>query len=69
MAPALAAAVEDVGAELIGTIPNDPVMSEFEFTGRPLVELPRDSQVVQAVYRIADVILTNGRAAVSTGQA
>jgi CO dehydrogenase maturation factor len=62
LAPPLAAAVEEIGVELVGTIPNDPVMSEFEFTGRPLIELPRDTQVVQAVYRIADQVLSNGRA-------
>jgi CO dehydrogenase maturation factor len=61
LAPALAAAVQDIGVELIGTIPNDPVMSEFEFTGRPLIELPHDTQVVQAVYGIADAILSNGQ--------
>ena len=61
MAPALAAAVQDIGARLIGTIPNDPAMSEYEFTGRPLVELPRDSQVVQAVYQIADTVFSDGQ--------
>ena len=54
--PAVATAVENLDIELVGTISNDIVMSEFEFTGRPLVELPDDSQVVQAVYKIADRI-------------
>ena len=59
--PALAAAVNKLGVELLGTIPNDEVMTEFEFTGRPLVELPNNTQVVQAVCHIADRILSNGR--------
>jgi CO dehydrogenase maturation factor len=58
--PALAAAIDKLGINLAGTISNDPVMSEFEFSGRPLVELPPDSLVVQAVFRIADKILSNG---------
>lgn len=62
LAPPLAAAVAKIGVELTGTIPNDLVMSEFEFSGRPLIELPRDSQVVQAVFRIADKMLSNGQA-------
>lgn len=61
LAPALADAVANLGVELAGTIPNDPVMSEFEFTGRPLIELPHDSRVVQAVYRIADRIFADGQ--------
>ena len=61
LAPPLAAAVAKIGVELTGTIPNDLVMSEFEFSGRPLIELPRDSQVVQAVFRIADKMLSNGQ--------
>lgn len=61
LAPALAFAVQNMDVELVGTIPNDPLMSEYEFTGRPLIELPPGSQVVQAVYGIADRILSNGR--------
>jgi CO dehydrogenase maturation factor len=60
MAPALAAAVREIDVELVGTIPNDLLMSEFEFSGRPLVQLPDDSPVVQGVFKIADKILSNG---------
>ncbi len=55
---AMASAIENLDIELVGTITNDNVMTEFEFTGRPLVDLPDDSQVVQAVYQIADKILS-----------
>jgi len=57
----LAAAVEATGARLVGTIPSDDQMTEFEFGGRPLVELPIESPVVQSVYRIAEQIITNGQ--------
>lgn len=56
----LAEAVERTGMELIGTVPEDPAMAEFEFTGRPLVELPAETAVYQAVCEIARRILVNG---------
>jgi CO dehydrogenase maturation factor len=49
----LVQAVERTGLELVGTVPEDPAMAEFEFTGRPLVELPAETAVVQAVREIA----------------
>jgi CO dehydrogenase maturation factor len=67
LAPAFAAAVQDVvqassqKIELLDPIPNDPVMSEYEFNGRPLIELPHNSEVVRAVYRIAEKIFSNGQ--------
>jgi CO dehydrogenase maturation factor len=61
MPPALAAAVDRLGVNVIGTMPNDLVMSEFEFSGRPLIELPADSLVVQAVFEIARKLLSNGQ--------
>jgi CO dehydrogenase maturation factor len=53
----LAAAIDKLDVELAGTIPSDAVMAEFEFSGRPLIELPGDTQVVQAAFRIAARIL------------
>ncbi|NLE46574.1 MAG: AAA family ATPase [Chloroflexi bacterium] len=49
----LAEAVGESGLELLGTIPEDAAMAEFEFTGRPLVELPADTAVYQAVSELA----------------
>ena len=53
MPAALAEAIEGSGLELLGTVPDDPAMAEFEFTGRPLVELPPETVVYQAVREIA----------------
>ena len=53
----LAEAVVQSGLELIGTVPDDVAMGEFEFTGRPLVELPGETAVVQAVREIAGRIV------------
>ena len=57
----LAAAVEESGLDLVGTVPADPVMAEFEFTGRPLVELPAESGVYRAVREIAGRVLEGRR--------
>ncbi len=53
----LAQAVEEKGLELLGTAPEDLDMAEFEFTGRPLMELPAETPVYQAVRELAQKIL------------
>ena len=53
----LARAVEESGLDLLGTVPEDPAMAEFEFTGRPLVELPAETSVYQAVRKMASKIV------------
>ena len=50
----LAEAIEQTGLDLIGVVSEDPSMAEFEFTGRPLVELPAESAVYQSVCKIAE---------------
>lgn len=56
----LSEAVARSGLELVGTVPEDLTMAEFEFTGRPLVELPAETAVYQAVRGIAGEILVGG---------
>ena len=56
----LTQAIEQTGLELLGTVPDDPEMAEFEFTGRPLVELPAETAVYQAVREAARRILVGG---------
>jgi CO dehydrogenase maturation factor len=53
----LAEAVARSGLELIGTLPEDPAMAEFEFAGRPLIELPAETAVYRAVRVIAQQII------------
>ena len=47
--PALQEAISGVKAEFLGVVPYDVTLAEFEFTGRPLVELDGDSHVYQSV--------------------
>jgi CO dehydrogenase maturation factor len=56
----LADAIEEAGLDVIGTVPEESAMAEFEFTGRPLVELPAETELYQAVRGIAESIL-NGQ--------
>ncbi|MBE3589100.1 MAG: AAA family ATPase [Thermoanaerobacteraceae bacterium] len=44
--------IQRTGLELIGTIPNDQQVFEYDLRGKPLVELPDDSPVVSAVTEI-----------------
>jgi CO dehydrogenase maturation factor len=47
--PALKEAAAAVKAEFLGIVPYDATLAEFEFTGRPLIELDDHSPVYQAV--------------------
>lgn len=57
MPPALAAYIGDMEIPLLGIIPADTNLVEFEFSGRPLVDLGDDSPVYQAVAGMMAQIL------------
>jgi len=57
----LAEAIEEAELDLVGTIPEESAMAEFEFTGRPLIELPEETDLYQAVREVAGEILSDGR--------
>lgn len=44
------------GLEIIGYVPFDPLISEFDAVGRALLELPEDSPCLVAAYEIFDSI-------------
>jgi len=56
----LAQAIDEAGLDLIGVLPEEPKMAEFEFTGRPLVELPAATGLYEAVREIAENVLEDG---------
>ncbi len=45
------------GLDLGGVIPSDPNVEQFDLRGRPVVELPRDSVAVTALYEIMDKLM------------
>jgi CO dehydrogenase maturation factor len=57
MPPALAAYIADMEIPLLGAIPADADLVEFEFSGRPLVDLGDESPVYQAVAGMMAKIL------------
>lgn len=54
---ALKARIDDIHIPLLGIVPADNDLTEFEFNGRPLVELGDQSSVYQAVADMMDQIL------------
>lgn len=54
---ALKEAIDTVKAEFLGVVPYDATLTEFEFTGRPLIELGEDSPVYQAVRGMIKQVL------------
>ncbi len=46
--------VREAGLEYIGSVPADDMVYEFDFTGRPMIEMPEDSPVVQAAFAAFD---------------
>jgi CO dehydrogenase maturation factor len=57
MPAALREAVDALDVPLLGTIPETRDVTEFEFSGRPLVEMKDDSPVYQAVAAMLERIL------------
>jgi CO dehydrogenase maturation factor len=49
--------VDQLGVNFLGTVPANGALMEFEFSGRPLVELGDESPVYQAVAGMAERIL------------
>jgi CO dehydrogenase maturation factor len=53
----LAETIDEFGLELLGAVPEDPQLAEFEITGRPLAELPAETPVYRAVQELAARVL------------
>jgi CO dehydrogenase maturation factor len=53
--------IEQMDIPLLGVIPASGELAEFEFSGRPLIELGEDSPVYQAVAAMMDEMLSNHR--------
>ena len=45
-------AVKDFGLNLIGMVPEDPEVQEFDLNGRPTIELSKENSAVKAAYEI-----------------
>lgn len=46
--------IEKTGLELLGGLPNDEQVAEFDLTGKPLFDLPQDSRSYRAAAELAE---------------
>jgi CO dehydrogenase maturation factor len=49
--------IKKANLELIGTIPEDDLIYDYDFEGRPTIEMPEDSKSVKAAFEIFDKIV------------
>jgi len=49
--------ISEAGLELAGTVPEDNNVYEYDFRGRPTIEMPEDSVSVQAAFKIFEKII------------
>jgi CO dehydrogenase maturation factor len=49
--------IKNANLELIGTVPEDEVIYDYDFNGRPTIEMPEDSKSVKAAFEIFDKII------------
>jgi len=45
--------IQEYGLALVGTLPNDPTVGEFDVIGRPLIEIGEEAPIYKAVAEIA----------------
>ncbi|MEJ5197360.1 MAG: AAA family ATPase [Anaerolineae bacterium] len=57
LAPTLRTRAQSLGVPLLGVLPYDPLVVEFDGQGRPLVELPDDAPISRAVTELARQIV------------
>ena len=46
--------VEKQGLDLLGVVPQDEAVYEYDCDGKPIVQLPEDSPVRKALYEILE---------------
>ena len=49
--------IADAHLELIGTVPDDDLIYEYDFEGRPTFDIPEDSKSLQAAFDIFNKIM------------
>jgi CO dehydrogenase maturation factor len=49
--------IKKANLKLIGTVPEDDLIYDYDFNGRPTIEMPEDSKSVKAAFEIFDKIV------------
>jgi CO dehydrogenase maturation factor len=52
---------EHFGLDLVGVVPHDPMIYDFDCEGRPTIELPPDSPARSALSEIFAKVLPRGK--------
>jgi CO dehydrogenase maturation factor len=50
--------INEAGLELAGTVPEDQTVYDYDYNGRPTIEMPMDNPVVQASFSVFEKLLT-----------
>ena len=45
--------IQEFGLGLLGTLPDDPTVAQFDVVGRPIIEVGEDTPIFRAVAKIA----------------
>jgi CO dehydrogenase maturation factor len=56
--PRVEALAREEGVEIAYFLPYDPLVAEYDILGKPVVQLPQESPIVQAVAALAEGMLT-----------
>ena len=62
MTPGFREEVGRQGVEFLGTVPVDPLIFEYDLSGKPLLDLPDDAQSVRVVAEMMDRMMNGKRA-------
>jgi CO dehydrogenase maturation factor len=54
---ALQQIIQQTGLELLGTVPEDETIAEFDLQGRPTAELPEDNPALRTAFSLFDKII------------
>ncbi|OQB27478.1 MAG: hypothetical protein BWY10_01356 [Chloroflexi bacterium ADurb.Bin180] len=46
--------INRLGLNLVGTLPQDPLVAEFDLSGRPLIQVGDDAPIYLAVAAVAE---------------
>ena len=58
MPPNLKAHIDRMDIPLLGVIPSDSLLLEYEYSGKPIIDLPDDTPIYQALGKMLEKILT-----------
>jgi CO dehydrogenase maturation factor len=68
LAPGFRQEIQKQGLDLLGTVPMDPLIFEYDLAGRSLLDLPDESLAVQVVAGMTEKIIKTGNRSEAIGK-